>query len=37
MTVFYILLGVVVGYIFKPQIDKLMFAIVKMFRGKGGS
>lgn len=37
MTVFYILLGVVVGYIFKPQIDKLLYKIAEMFRGKGGS
>jgi hypothetical protein len=34
MNFFWLLVGVVVGYIFKPQIDKLIFAILKLFRGR---
>jgi hypothetical protein len=33
--IFWILVGVVIGYVFKPQIDKLIFAVLKLFRGRG--
>ncbi len=34
--IFWLVVGIVVGYVFKPQIDRLLYKIVEMFRGRGG-
>lgn len=31
--IFWTLVGIVIGYIFKPQIDKLIYKIVGLIRG----
>ncbi len=32
--IFWILVGVVLGYVFKPQLDRLVYGAVKRLRGR---
>jgi hypothetical protein len=31
---FWIIVGVALGYFFKPQLDRLVFRVVRMIRGR---
>ena len=34
--IFWTIVGVVLGYVFKPQLDRLVYGAVKRLRGRDG-